>query len=150
MLKNKLLPIKEIVNMELEKKNTNETIITDNTVDNKENVVVDNTNVTKEPKPINKVIFLIFAEYIGYVSDFVEYAEKICNGKEEVHDTIKKLIELDADYIFKKMKEEYTLEEIRGWYDEFYPLLIKEYETSLNEKIKEKELVTTNTNELPY
>ena len=39
MLKNKLLPIKEIVNMELEKKNTNETIITDNTVDNKEKMV---------------------------------------------------------------------------------------------------------------
>ena len=122
----KLKPIKEIMTKELEKRNN------DN-VKNISTMEENNINVNEQPQVVNKIIFLLFAEFLGYVSDFVKYADEICEGK-EVPKVIQKLMELDADYIFRKMQEEYTLEEIKGWYNEFYPLLLKEYEDSIKEK----------------
>ena len=48
--------------------------------------------------------------------------------QKKVDDFKKILIERDADYIFKKMSEEYSLDEIRNWYDEFYDVILKEYD----------------------
>ncbi len=133
----KLKPIKEIVSKELEKNN----------ILNNDSKMEDNINKIDGPQVINKTLFLLFAEFIGYVSDFVKYADDVCAGK-EIPKVIHKLIELDADYIFRKMQEEYTIEEIKGWYNEFYPLILKEYEDAIKEK-ENKELVTTTT-DLPY
>jgi hypothetical protein len=83
---------------------------------------------------INKIIFVLFAEFLGYESPFVKWAEDICEDK-EYEDFQLTLVERDADYIFEKMKEEYTLEEIRGWYQEYYDVLLKEYAEKINSKI---------------
>lgn len=124
----KLKPIKEIMTKELEKRNCNNV---NNIPKMDENII----NKVDEPIVVNKIVFLLFAEFLGYVSDFVKYADEICEGK-EVPKVIYKIMELDADYIFRKMQEEYTLEEIKGWYNEFYPLLLKDCEESLKEKKK--------------
>ena len=86
-----------------------------------------NVKETFVPVEINKITFLLFAEFLGYESVFVEWAEDICNG-EEIENFKKILIERDADYIFKKMIEEYTIEEIRNWFNEFYDVILKDYD----------------------
>lgn len=106
----------------------------------KEQEVNGNVQMTFEPKEINKVLFILFAEFLGYESMFVEWADKICEG-EKIENFQRILVERDADYIFKKMQEEYTVEEIRGWYDEFYACILKEYD----DKIKEMEKTLIHT-----
>ena len=92
-----------------------------------------------ENEEINKVLFVLFAEFLGYESAFVDWAEDICEGV-VVEDFIRTLVERDADYIFYQMTKEYTLAEIRGWFNEFYDVILKEYDESL------KEMARTNTN----
>lgn len=91
-----------------------------------------NMNVVKnnELEEINKIVFVLFAEFLGYESPFTQWAEDICNNK-DYEDFQIKLVERDADYIFRKMQEEYTLEEIRGWYDEFYSVILAEYDKKI-------------------
>lgn len=79
---------------------------------------------------VNKALFLLFAEFLGYASPLIDWAEEICDGK-EVEDYKRKIIEVDANFIFNKMQKEYSLEDIRSWYDEFYPLILKEYEDKM-------------------
>lgn len=93
--------------------------------------VNENVETTFEPVEINKYTFILFAEFLGYESVFIDWAEDVCNG-EKVEDFQKTLVERDADYIFNKMKEEYSIEEIRNWYNEFYDVILKEYD----EKVK--------------
>lgn len=97
-----------------------------------------NVKQTIEEQEINKIIFVLFSEFVGYESPFVNWAEDICEGV-VCEDFKRILIERDADYIFKKMQEEYTIKEIRGWYDEFYAVLLKEYDDKL--KAIEKQTV---------
>lgn len=87
---------------------------------------------------INKALFLLFAEFLGFESPLIDWAEDICDGK-EVEDFKKKIIDIDASFIFNQMKKEYTLEEIRGWYDEFYPLVLKDYDMKMK-----------NSDDLPF
>lgn len=95
------------------------------TVTNEKNSTV-TENKEKELKVIDKAIFVLFAEFLGYVSPLIDWAEDICDCK-NVPEFKKKIVYLDADYLFKEMQKEYTIEEIRKWYDEFYPVALKEY-----------------------
>lgn len=96
-----------------------------------------NVKETFVPVEINKITFILFAEFLGYESVFVEWAEDICNG-EEVEDFKKILIERDADYIFRKMTEEYTIAEIRNWFNEFYDVILKDYDNVAKGMVKSK------------
>jgi hypothetical protein len=96
-----------------------------------------NVKETFVPVEINKITFILFAEFLGYESVFVEWAEDICNG-EEVEDFKKILIERDADYIFRKMTEEYTIAEIRNWFNEFYDVILKDYDKVAKGMVKSK------------
>lgn len=99
-----------------------------------------NVKETFVPEEINKITFLLFAEFLGYESVFVEWAEDICNG-EKVDDFKRILLERDADYIFKKMSEEYELDEIRNWYNEFYDVILKEYDETVKGMVES--IITT-------
>lgn len=101
-------------------------------------------------KNIHPAILIMYGEFLGYVSPILTTAEKVCKG-ETIDENVMKFIEVEAAFIFKKMKEEYTLEELRGWYDDFYEVAFKEYETNINkakDKNNEKPVVTT-TNTYP-
>ena len=81
-------------------------------------------------------IFILFAEYLGYVSQFNKLAEDWCDGKvPEVH--VQKIMILEANCIFRQMKKDYPMEEIQYYYDSYYPLILKEYVDGLN-KITEQ------------
>ena len=75
-------------------------------------------------------IFIIFAEYLGYVSQFNKMAEDWCDGKvPEAH--VQKIMILEASCIFRQMKKDYDLDEIKYYYDSYYPLILKEYVDNL-------------------
>ncbi len=75
-------------------------------------------------------LFILFAEYLGYVSIFNEEAENWCDGKvPEKH--VQKLIILEAKCILRQMEKDYGTEEIREFYSMYYPLILEEYADKL-------------------
>lgn len=92
--------------------------------------------INHEECSIPTPIFIIFAEYLGYVSQFNKKAEEWCDGKvPDVH--IQKIMILEAACIFRQMKKDYTIEDIKYYYDSYYPLILKEYADKLNEILKD-------------
>ena len=89
-------------------------------------------NVTIVEAPL----FILFAEYLGYVSIFNKMAEEWCDGKvPEKH--VQKLIIVEAKCILRQMKKDYSAEDIRDFYKMFYPLIFQEYDEKLS-KLLEK------------
>ena len=95
----------------------------------------------KENQPNEEVIiveaplFILFAEYLGYVSIFNKMAEDLCDGKvPEMH--IQKIIILEAKCIFMQMKKDYGLDNIREFYSMYYPLIFQEYDENLAKLIE--------------
>ena len=83
-------------------------------------------------KEIQAPVFLLYAEYLGYVSPLIEWAEEWCYDPKKFENWKKNIVICDAKHIFKKVKEEYSLSEIKDWYDEFYDAVFKFYEECLN------------------
>lgn len=80
-------------------------------------------------------IFILFAEYLGYISQFNKKAEEWCDGKvPEIH--VQKIMILEANCIFRQMKKDYDLDVIRYYYDSYYPIILKEYVDKLAEIVK--------------
>lgn len=95
----------------------------------------------KENQPNEEVIiveaplFILFAEYLGYVSIFNKIAEDWCDGKvPEMH--IQKIIILEAKCILRQMKKDYGLDSIREFYSMYYPLIFQEYDENLAKLIE--------------
>ena len=98
------------------------------------------TVATKEGKSelltIAAPVFIIFAEYMGYVSQFNKKAEDWCDGKvPDVH--VQKFMMVEAKCIFRQMSKDYDVDDIRYYYDSYYPLILKEYEDKLAEILSE-------------
>jgi len=80
-------------------------------------------------------LFILFAEYLGYVSIFNKMAEDWCDGKvPEIH--IQKIIILEAKCILRQMKKDYGLDSIREFYSMYYPIIFQEYDEKLAKLIK--------------
>ena len=107
-------------------------------MDNKEvKTNVNTTTVVVEQKTleVNPIVFIMFAEFLGYESPLIKWAEMICSGI-SAPKFVEKILQVEASTIFTEMQKEYSLKEIRNWYDQFYPLVLEQYE----EKIKGKDL----------
>ena len=71
-------------------------------------------------------IFIIFAEYFGYVSKFIKFAEDWCNGKvPEIH--VQKFLMIEATSIKRKMMQDFTIDDIKYYYKRYYPLVLEEF-----------------------
>jgi len=80
-------------------------------------------------------IFILFAEYMGYVSQFNKLAENWCEGKvPEIH--VQKIMILEAKCIYRKMVKDYNIKDILYYYESYYPLVLKEYVDKLAEIVK--------------
>lgn len=75
-------------------------------------------------------LFIMFAEYLGYESPIIEWAEKWCSGK-TIPEYQRNIIKVDAISIFKKMKKEYTISELHKWYEEFFEVVFSMYERNI-------------------
>lgn len=83
---------------------------------------------------IHPALFIVFAEFLGYSSPLIDWSEDICDVK-EVDDFKRTFVKVEAAEIFKKMKEEYTVAEIRQWYESFYPVILKDYAEKLDKEL---------------
>lgn len=81
-------------------------------------------------KTIKTPVFIIFAEYLGYVSRFNEIAIDWCEGKFP-EPYIQEILGMEAKSIFRQMKKDYPLEQIQYWYDTYHPVILCEYEEKL-------------------
>lgn len=80
-------------------------------------------------------LFIIFAEYLGYVSMFNKMAEEWCDGKvPDIH--VQKIIILEANCILRQMKKDYEISDIHEFYEMYYPYILKEYDDNLTKLIK--------------
>ena len=86
---------------------------------------------------IKAPLFIMFAEYMGYISKFIEDANNWCDGKKQ-NKIVVRILELDAFNIFQEMKSKYSVKEIREWYDELYDVILSSYDENLK-KLEEKE-----------
>lgn len=80
-------------------------------------------------------IMLLFAEYLGFVSDLLDFAEEWCKKPKSVQDWKKKAITIDAINIYHKMlsmDKKFPKDEIIKYYDEFYDIALKKWEDTLN------------------
>ena len=89
-------------------------------------------------KVIETPVFLIFAEYLGYVSKFVDEAEKWCDGKIPER-YIQKIMMMESKTIFHQMKKDYGIDTIKYWYNTYYPVILNEYVESLEKVIYKKD-----------
>ena len=63
-------------------------------------------------------------------------AENWCDGKvPEAH--VQKVMKIEANCIFRQMKQDYPLDEIKYYYDSYYPLILKEYVDKLESILKD-------------
>jgi hypothetical protein len=93
------------------------------------------------PSVKRKPVFLLFAEFLGYATPLIEWAEDICK-KDHVEDFKQKLIDVDASVIFNKMKDEFGLEYIKEAWKDLYPPILEEYDSAL--------IAKNNLDELPF
>lgn len=83
-------------------------------------------------KNVRKPLFLMFAEFLGYASPIVHWAEEACKNpalpkfKQDV-------INMDASVIFEQMKKEMGVEYIQECWVNLYPILFKEYDAQLEQ-----------------
>lgn len=95
-----------------------------------------NVNTNENEIVVEAPLFLLFAEYLGYVSIFLKMAEDWCDGKvPEMH--IQNIIILEAKCILRQMKKDYALSDIHEYYEMYYPLILEEYDEKLK-KLLEK------------
>ena len=79
---------------------------------------------------VESPLFIIFAEFLGYVSIFNKIAEEWCNGNvPQIH--IQKVVIVEAKCILRQMKKDYSIEDIREFYNMYYPLILEEYDEKL-------------------
>ena len=100
-------------------------------VETKETTTVE-TLATETKKEVHYAVFIVFAEFLGYESPLIEWAEEMCNGK-DIAQFKKNVLAVEAKQILKKMREKYTLGEIRKWWNEFYTVVLEECETKVKE-----------------
>lgn len=84
----------------------------------------------KEPIIVNNIIFILFAEFLGYNSRFIPWCEDLCNGEKYPRFALN-IINVEAKIIFKEMLKTFSVENIRYYYDKFYNIILKKYEDKL-------------------
>ena len=106
-----------------------------NTLTQVETEIASENTMDNEEIKVEAPLFILFAEYLGYVSIFNKMAEEWCEGKiPEIH--VQKIIILEANCILRQMKKDYANEDIRYFYSMYYPLIFEEYDNKLKGMIE--------------
>lgn len=91
-----------------------------------------NNNATTDlvKNNISSVALLLFAEFMGYDSPLVTYAEKMLDDvkKKDVPEYMLKIINKDAYIICENMKKEFGSDIVIENYNEFMPLIKQTYQ----------------------
>ncbi len=89
-------------------------------------------NTSNDEIIVQTALFIIFAEYLGYISPFNKIATDWCDGQEpDAYN--RRLLEIEAKCILRQMKKDYGIDKIRFWYNTYYPVVIEDLEKKLND-----------------
>lgn len=90
-------------------------------------------------RAIEAPVFIMFAEYLGYVTRFQKLAEQWCDGK--IPDPmVQRVLIIEATCMFRQMRKDYGEEQIIAYYDRLYPIILQDYEEKLRSVVTTKAL----------
>ena len=76
-------------------------------------------------------LFLMFAEYLGYVGKVLKWVDDWCVNGKKPEDYKVKFIEVEAVVAFNECKKKYTEKKMRELYDNLYEVILFMYDDTL-------------------
>ena len=76
-------------------------------------------------------LFLMFAEYLGYVGKVLQWVDQWCAEKKKPEDWQVKFIETEAIVAFNECKKKFSVEKMRELYDGLYEVILFLYDENL-------------------
>ncbi len=87
---------------------------------------------------ISAPLFLMFAEYLGYVGKTLPWVDKWCVDKKKPEDYKVRFIEVEAVTVLREAKNKFTEQKLRELYDSLYEVILFIYDENLKELDKEE------------
>lgn len=110
------------------------------------NIQADFVRIAK-PLKFRAPLFIVFADYLGYVSEYLDSALSWCEGAPPAKE-VQQFLAIEAMCIYRAMISDYTLSEIKEWYEVYWPIFLSEYDEKL--KSLEKQDGHEGDAELPF
>lgn len=82
---------------------------------------------------ISAPLFLMFAEYLGYVGKTLPWVDNWCVAKKKPEPYKVKFIEIEAVTVLKEAKKKFTEKKLRELYDNLYEVILYIYDKNLKE-----------------
>ena len=87
---------------------------------------------------ISAPLFLMFAEYLGYVGKTLSWVDEWCVNKKKPEDYKVRFIEVEAVTVLREAKNKFTEQKLRELYDSLYEVILFIYDENLKELDKEE------------
>ena len=84
-------------------------------------------------------LFLMFAEYLGYVGKTLPWVDEWCVEKKKPEDYKVKFIEVEAVSVLREAKKMFSEVRLRELYDSLYEVILFVYDDNLKEMKKEEQ-----------
>lgn len=88
---------------------------------------------------ISAPLFLMFAEYLGYVGKTLPWVDEWCVNKKKPEPYKVKFIEIEAVTVLKEAKKVFTEQKLRELYDGLYEVILFIYDENLKAMEKEEQ-----------
>ena len=85
---------------------------------------------------ISAPLFLMFAEYLGYVGKTLPWVDAWCVSKKKLEPYKVKFIEVEAVTVLKEAKKKFTEKKLRELYDSLYEVILFLYDENLKDMEK--------------
>jgi hypothetical protein len=82
---------------------------------------------------ISAPLFLMFAEYLGYVGKTLPWVDAWCVDKKKPEDYKVRFIEIEAITVLREAKNKFTEQKLRELYDSLYEVILFIYDDNLKE-----------------
>ena len=87
---------------------------------------------------ISAPLFLMFAEYLGYVGKTLPWVDQWCVAKKKPEPYKVNFIEVEAVTVLKEAKNKFTEKKLRELYDSLYEVILFIYDDNLKEMEREE------------
>jgi hypothetical protein len=88
---------------------------------------------------ISAPLFLMFAEYLGYVGKTLPWVDSWCVDKKKPEDYKVRFIEVEAVTVLREAKKKFSEQKLRELYDSLYEVILFIYDDNLKEMEKEEQ-----------
>lgn len=88
---------------------------------------------------ISAPLFLMFAEYLGYVGKTLPWVDSWCVDKKKPEDYKVRFIEVEAVTVLREAKKKFSEQKLRELYDSLYEVILFIYDDNLKEMEQEEQ-----------